>query len=111
MLNEISSINFSAGIYHQSPSYIWLIADESNRNLKAVRVNQFVLGYERRLRDDLRMKLESFYKNYENYPASVLRPYLVLANTGAGYGGGDENFASFGLEPLVSAGIGDVHGI
>ncbi|MHB9040666.1 MAG: TonB-dependent receptor [Melioribacteraceae bacterium] len=111
MLNEISSINFSAGIYHQSPSYIWLIADELNRNLNAVRVNQFVLGYERRLREDLRMKVEGFLKNYENYPASVLRPYLVLANTGAGYGGGDENFASFGLEPLVSAGIGDVHGI
>jgi len=111
MLNEISSINFSAGIYHQSPSYIWLIADESNKNLKAVRVNQYVLGYERRLEDDLRMKVEGFYKNYSNYPTSILRPYIVLANTGAGFGGGDENFASFGLEPLVSAGTGDVHGV
>ncbi|MBA4406148.1 TonB-dependent receptor [bacterium] len=111
MFSDLASINFSAGVYHQSPSYIWLVADEQNKNLKAVRVNQFVLGYERRLQDDIRMKVEGFYKEYKNYPASVLRPYLVLANTGAGYGGGDENFASFGLEKLVSSGSGEVHGV
>ncbi|MFA7227386.1 MAG: TonB-dependent receptor, partial [Melioribacteraceae bacterium] len=111
MLTEISSVNFSAGIYHQNPSYIWLIADDANKNLKAVRVNQFVLGYERMLQDDLRVKVEGFYKKYEDYPASMLRPYIVLANTGAGYGGGDDNFSAFGLEPLASAGKGEVHGI
>ncbi len=111
MFSDLANINFSAGIYHQSPSYIWLVADESNKNLKTVQVNQFVLGYERRLYDDIRMKLEGFYKDYKNYPASVLRPYLVLANTGAGFGGGDENFASFGLEKLSSAGSGEVYGV
>ena len=111
MFSDLASITFSAGVYHQSPSYIWLVADELNKNLKAVRVNQYVLGYERRLRDDLRMKIEGFYKNYSNYPASVARPYLVLANTGAGFGGSDENFASLGLETLVSSGYGEVHGV
>ncbi len=111
MLNEISNISLSAGIYTQSPSYIWLAAEDVNKNLKAVKVNQVVLGYERRLRDDLRFKIEGFYKDYKDYPTSILRPYLVLANTGAGYGGGDDNFSAFGLEPLVSEGKGNVHGV
>ena len=111
LMNESSNINFSAGIYRQSPSYIWLAAYESNKNLKPVNVNQYILGYEQRLREDFRFKVEGFYKDYSDYPASTLRPYLVLSNTGAGYGGSDDNFASFGLDPLVSAGKGNVKGI
>jgi hypothetical protein len=110
-LSDLASLNFSTGIYHQSPSYIWLAAYESNKNLKAVHVDQYVLGYERKLSDDLRIKLEGFYKDYKNYPASLLRPYIVLSNTGAGYGGANENFASYGLEPLTSGGKGNVRGV
>ncbi len=108
--NELTALNFSTGIYYQSPSYIWIIANEQNKKLKALRADHYVLGIEHRLRYDLLIKLESFYKNYKNYPASTFRPYLVLANTGAGFAGADDNFASFGLEPLVSAGKGDVRG-
>ncbi|MFA7419351.1 MAG: TonB-dependent receptor [Melioribacteraceae bacterium] len=111
MISELATLNLSMGVYHQSPSYIWLAAIPSNKNLKAVQVNQLVLGYERNLREDIRMKLEGFYKKYSDYPASLTRPYLVLANTGAGFGGGDDNFSSFGFEPLVSEGEGDVQGI
>ena len=55
--------------------------------------------------------MESFYKNYKDYPASALRTYLVLANTGAGFAGADDNFAAFGLERLTSGGKGNVRGI
>jgi hypothetical protein len=34
-----------------------------------------------------------------------------MANTGAGFGGADEGFASFGLDTLVSLGTGEAHGI
>lgn len=111
MLDDATSVNFSSGIYYQNPSYIWLVADERNKNLNPVKVNQFVLGLERRLRTDLRMKIEGFYKDYSDYPTSLIRPYLVLANTGAGYGGSTDNFATFGLEPLSSAGTGVARGI
>lgn len=111
IISELATLNLSMGVYHQSPSYIWLAAIPSNKNLKAVQVNQLVLGYERNLREDIRMKLEGFYKKYSDYPASLTRPYLVLANTGAGFGGGDDNFSSFGFEPLVSGGEGNVKGI
>ena len=110
-LNELTSLNFSTGIYHQFPSYIWLAGRESNNNLTAIRVDQYVAGISHRLAEDLRINVEGFYKDYKDYPTSLLRPYLVLANTGAGFGGSEDNFESFGLEPLVSEGKGNVKGL
>lgn len=110
-LSELINLNFSTGIYYQAPSYIWLIAEERNRNLKNVKVDQYVLGFDYRLFADALLKVESFYKNYKNYPASIIRPYLVLANTGAGFAGSDDNYSAFGLEPLVSEGFGNARGI
>lgn len=107
--NNLTRLNFSTGVYHQFPSYIWLAA--GNNNLEAIKVNQYILGVSQRLTENLQVKLEGFYKDYKNYPASTLRPYLVLANTGAGYGGAEENFESFGFEPLVSDGSGNAKGI
>lgn len=107
--NELTSLNFSTGIYYQFPSYIWLLA--GNRNLDAIRVNQYVLGLSHRLTENIRVKVEGFYKDYDDYPTSTLRPYLVLSNTGAGYGGSENNFESFGLEPLVSEGYGRARGV
>ena len=110
-LNELTNINFSTGIYHQSPSYIWLTADDSNRKLKNIRADHYILGFDHRLREDVLLKVEGFLKSYSNYPTSKIRPYLVLANSGAGYGGSDNNFSSFGLEPLVSDGKGTSQGV
>jgi hypothetical protein len=111
MIDPLSHLSFSMGVYFQSPSYIWLVADPSNSNLRSVRVNQYVFGYDRVLREDTQVKVEAFYKQYSNYPASVLRPYVVLANTGAGFNGSSDNFSSFGLEPLVSKGQGSSRGV
>lgn len=110
-ISDLANMNLSIGSYSQSPSYIWLAAIPSNKELKAVKVNQIVLGYERNLDEDLRLKLEAFTKQYSDYPTSLIRPYLVLANTGAGYSGSDDNFSSFGFEPLVSKGKGNVNGL
>ena len=109
-LTEITNLNFNTGIYHQTPSYIWLLANPINRNLKSIRTDQYILGLDHLLREDMQVRLEGFYKNYRDYPASTLRYYLVLANTGAGFAGSDDNFAAFGLDPLVSKGTGTVSG-
>ena len=110
-LTDLTNINFSTGVYHQSPSYIWLEAFESNRDLRMIQVNQFVLGFDQRISADALLKVEAFYKDYKNYPTSTIRPYLVLANTGAGFSGSDDNYSSFGLEPLVDAGFGIARGV
>lgn len=110
-MDELTEINLSAGIYYQNPSYIWLAGSQANRNLKSIKVNQYIAGIERRLREDTKVRVEAFYKSYRNYPASTLRPYLILANTGAGFGGSEDNFSAFALEELVSRGLGDVKGL
>lgn len=107
----LTTFTASAGVYYQSPSSIWLVANPENRRMKATRADQYILGVEHLLRTDLKVRLEGFLKEYGNYPASVDRPYLVLANTGGGFGGAEDNFASFGLDPLVSEGTGRSYGV
>lgn len=110
-LSPITSINASAGRYRQAPSYIWLVSNAENRNLKHITVDQAVLGIENMLRNDVKVSLEGYFKRYSDYPASATQRFLVMANTGAGYGGSDESFASFGIDPLVSGGKGSSYGI
>ncbi|MGE3800929.1 MAG: TonB-dependent receptor [Candidatus Kapaibacterium sp.] len=104
-------LSVSGGRYFQSPSYIWLAANQENRKLKSIKTDVAVLGLEQLLSDDFKVSVEAYRKIYNDYPASTTRPYLVLANTGAGFGGADEGFASFGLEPLASVGTGEAYGV
>ena len=104
------TISGSIGKYHQAPSYIWLVANTANHNLNYVTVDQYVFGIEYLLQSDVKISIETYRKNYSDYPASTVRPYLVLANTG-GFGGSQEGYASFGLDPLASAGSGASRGI
>ncbi len=108
--SDVVSLNFATGIYRQSPSYIWLLYP-GNNNLKPIQVEQYILGAEHIFRSDIRMKVEGFFKNYKYYPTSELRNYLVMANTGAGFGGAEDNFASIGYESLISNGTGISRGI
>jgi len=108
-LTDITRINFSTGVYYQSPSYLWLVGDEINSSLKNMRVNQFILGFDHYLNYDAIIKVEGFYKDYSDYAVSLIRKYLTMANTGAGFG--DENYESFGLEPLTAGGTGNAKGV
>lgn len=109
--SNVVSASFTAGQYYQSPSYVWLAANPGNRGLRATRATQFIGGVQYLLRPDLKLRFEGFSKRYSDYPASIKRPYLVLANTGGGFGGSDENFASFGFDDLVSEGFGYASGV
>jgi hypothetical protein len=111
ILDSETNINISYGNYYQSPSYIWLIANPTNRQLSFLKTDQYIAGIERFVRRDTKISLESYYKRYSNYPTSIDRPYLILANTGAGFGGAEEGFASFGLDRLVDSGDGQSWGI
>ena len=110
-ITPLTSASVSIGRYYQSPSYIWLVSNPANRDLKPIAVDQYILSVEHLLQADLKVRVEGFLKRYADYPASVDRPYLVLANTGGGFEGSDDNFASFGLDRLVSGGKGRAYGI
>ncbi len=106
-----TTLNASIGKYYQAPSYIWLVANPSNRSLKFIEAQQYVVGAERIVKADTKLGLEVYRKRYGSYSASTVRPFLVLANTGAGFGGTEDGFASFGLDPLVSSGSGRSEGV
>lgn len=109
--DDLTSVSASAGRYYQGPSSIWLAANERNRRLSPARADQVVIGLEHLLLPDLKARVEVYRKEYAQYPASLSRPYLVLANTGGGFGGTDENFASYGVDELVNRGTGRAQGI
>ena len=109
LLTDITRINFSTGIYYQSPSYIWLAGSKLNTRLRNMKVDQYILGFDSYISDDALFKVEGFYKKYSDYPVSAVRPYLIMANTGAGFS--DENYESFGLETLLPEGTGKARGV
>ncbi len=108
---NLTKFSASVGQYHQAPAYIWLVANPANRNLEHIRNLQYILGVQQLLREDMKLSVEGYYKDYSRYPASLLQPWLVMANTGAGFGGAEEGFASFGLDPLKSVGSGWARGL
>lgn len=107
--NATPKLNFSLGygIFYQSPSLVWLAGYEQNKSLNDIRSDQYVAGVEYLFSADWRVTLEGYYKDYSDYPASTIRPFIVLSNTGGDF----EQTQDFGIEPLVSRGTGFSKGI
>ncbi|HEX2867500.1 MAG TPA: TonB-dependent receptor [Ignavibacteriales bacterium] len=110
-LLKSTNLNFSLGVYRQTPNDLWNSLNPANEKLRSIRSDQLTAGIDHRLSDEVRISVEGFYKVYRDYPASLQRPYLIMSNTGAGFTGVDDNFSSFGLDTLVNAGKGWVKGI
>lgn len=105
---DATTVTASAGRYWQAPSTIWLAGDPSNQALTPLRADVVVAGVRHQPRPDLRLQAEAYAKWYRNYPARVFRPQAVLAPSGF------EDVTTdipFGLEPLVSAGVGRTEGV
>ncbi|MBX7041318.1 MAG: TonB-dependent receptor [Ignavibacteria bacterium] len=102
-VTPVTSINASAGIFHQNPAYIWLATVESNRNLDNIRADHYVFGIDHLISEDLRVTAEVYEKQYSNYAVSTDNPTYILVNGGAEYG---PNYVT----AAVSAGTGTVRG-
>ncbi len=105
-------IKSSVGRYFQPPSYVWL-TNSFNRDLKALRNDMAILGFDYLLRSDLKFSLETYYKSYRDLPTGIVpgeTDYLVLTNTGVGFGGREDDFQSFGYFDLNSGGTGNAFG-
>lgn len=105
------SAALNLGAYFQPPEYLYLAADPSNYLLKNIECRQLEAGLNYDFSPGLSSSVWGFYKSYSKYPSGILRPYLVLSNTGADFSGVDDNFAGYGLEPLVSRGGGISKGL
>ncbi len=103
-ITSVTAVNFSTGVFTQSPEYLWVTSDPKNVNLKFIRSYHYVAGIEHLFNHDLRLSVEAYYKKYTNYPVSVPIPTFALVN------GGTENGPNF-VGEAVSKGFGFVKGM
>jgi hypothetical protein len=109
----VFSIHVSGGLYTQSPSYVWVI-NTSNRNLSILQNRMLILGGDYLIREDTRLSVEAYLKRYEDLPTGVIpgvTDYIIMTNTGASFGGREDDFQSFGYFDLVSDGRGKSNGV
>lgn len=103
-ITPVTSLNASAGIYYQSPEYIWLSSHPDNKNLNSIRSDHFILGLDHYFSGDLKATVEVYYKKYKDYPVWKDIPTYILIDGGTEFG---PNIVG----EAVSAGKGYVKGI
>jgi len=111
-VNDKLSLRTSGGIYYQSPSYVW-VTNPFNKQLKALKNQMGVVGLDYLSRMDLRISFESYYKRYSQLPGGIepgITDYIVLNNTGTGFGGREDDFQSFGYFDMTSTATGEAYG-
>ena len=102
-ISDKVDFNANMGRYVSQPAYTTMgfknnNGDFVNRNeqLKYIASNQAIAGFEYRPAGNMRLSVESFYKQYSRYPFSVLEG-VSIASKGADYGEvGDEEITSTG---------------
>ncbi len=100
-------ITGSIGSYYKIPTYTTLgyrnaNNELANKSMKYIQSNHYVLGTQFLPNEALRLTVEGFYKEYNNYPVSNSSG-VSLANQGA-------DFGSIGNEKINSTGKGQCYG-
>ena len=100
--------NSSIGIYFKIPTYTVLgfkdfLGVLTNRNAKYTKSNHFVTGFDYSLGNASRISIEGFFKQYGNFPVSIVDG-VSLANKGA-------DFEVLGNENVITNGKGKTQGI
>lgn len=111
LINDKWDFNANIGRYAAQPAYTTFGFRDStngplvnqNEDLKYVISNQLIMGFEYRPMEKMRFTVEGFYKQYEQYPLSVLEG-VSIASKGADYG-------QIGDERIVSTGKGRAYGV
>lgn len=103
-----NTFTIAGGRYYQAPQPIWLVGDTTNpHELKPLRADQVVVGWQRLVRPDLKLQVEAYTKRYADYPGRLFRPRAVLQPSGFD---NVTNDIPYGLEPLRSSATGTVEG-
>jgi hypothetical protein len=107
------AVKLNLGQYYQAPASVWLV-NPNNKSLKALQNNMAIIAWDCLIRDDLRFTSEIYYKKYFNLPTGIIpsrTDYIVMSNTGSGYGGREDDFQSFGYFDLNSTAEGNGYGL
>jgi hypothetical protein len=95
-----ATANLAYGIHYQSPAYVELAANALNSGLDSKYTEQFIAGFEYLFRDDIKMVIEAYHKEYNDVPVNItlttVDPYDYddgrYFNVGEGYSRGVEFF-------------------
>lgn len=88
--DAVTRVWTGGGVYHQAPRYLDIAADPSNLDLKSERSTQWVLGYSRYLRQDLRFSAEGYYQQLDDLIVFDDRTTNTAINIGEGSATGAE---------------------
>lgn len=108
ILNDKWNISGSVGSYYKIPAYTMLGFRDSigglvNKKLTYMNAIHYTLGAEFVPRNDLRLTIEAFVKNYRDYPVSL--------TTGVSYANIGTDFSAVGSDSYSSVGKGRVYGV
>ncbi|HEY5823782.1 MAG TPA: TonB-dependent receptor [Cyclobacteriaceae bacterium] len=84
-LTEKQTINFATGIFYQDPLFEDAADQPSNSKLENEKTTQYILGYKNYIFQDLKLIVETWYKQFDDL---VLRPQsgqVLLNNNGTGH--------------------------
>lgn len=99
------NLNASWGIFHQAPEFLWMFGtDKHNLALTYIKATHSVVGFDFYPDSDIKITLETYLKQYDNYPVSTEDSVISLANSGDDYGPN-------GLGSLISDGTGKSYGV
>jgi hypothetical protein len=82
--DTVTRVWTGGGVYHQTPRYLDIASDPSNLDLESERSTQFVLGYSRHLREDLRFSAEGYYQKLDDLIVFDDRTTKAATNIGEG---------------------------
>jgi len=77
-LNERTAFNIATGLFHQNLPLVLLAQKPEFKSLKVPRAMHYVLGFEHLLREDTRLTLEFYEKQYDRFPMDPTQPQLFV---------------------------------
>ena len=80
-----SSLNFAAGIYYQDPLLTDVADQPSGNKLKTERTVQYILGYKNYFTNDLKLVMETWYRQLDQLVVQPFSGQSPLNNNGTGY--------------------------
>ncbi|MDR2466212.1 MAG: TonB-dependent receptor [Prevotellaceae bacterium] len=112
-LNDRDEFNFGYGLHSQQQSFLFYLlelkrpdgtVEMTNRNLGFSKSHHFVVGYDRRLNDNLRLKLEAYYQHLFHIPVTATDSTYSILNAG-------DNFYIPEVHRLENKGSGRNYGV
>ena len=79
-LSEKTSLNGAVGLYYQPLPLMLLAQKDEFKTLETPRSNHYILGVKHLLAQDIQLTLETYYKDYRNYPLDPSQPQLFVAD-------------------------------